>query len=86
VLADDVLDTMHANAHEPIVIGAARRYELSGDSVFASIAENFHEVLTTEHTYSTGNGNHGEYWAAPGRLGDTLDGDTQESCTSYILL
>jgi uncharacterized protein len=86
VLADDVLDTMHANAHEPIVIGAARRYELSGESVFASIAENFHEVLTTEHAYSTGNGNHGEYWAAPGRLGDTLDGDTQESCTSYNLL
>ena len=31
-------------------------------------------------------GSHGEYWGTPGRLGDTLDGDTQESCTSYNLL
>lgn len=85
-LDSDDLDTMHANAHEPIVIGAAKRYELFGDAAFGAAAANFHARLTTDHAYATGNGNHGEYWSVPGRLGDTLDGDTQESCTSYNLL
>ena len=85
-LDDDDLDTMHANAHEPVVVGAARRFELFGEPAFAQAAINFQHVLTSDHAYATGNGNHGEYWSVPGRLGDTLDGDTQESCTSYNLL
>jgi uncharacterized protein len=82
----DQLDTMHANAHEPIVIGAARRYEVLNDTIYSTMTDNFQKHLTEDHAYSTGNGNHGEYWSVPGRLGDTLDGDTQESCTSYNLL
>jgi len=82
----DQLDTMHANAHEPIVIGAARRYEILNDSIYSTMTANFQKHLTNDHAYSTGNGNRGEYWSVPGRLGDTLDGDTQESCTSYNLL
>lgn len=46
----------------------------------------FQHALATDHASLLGNGNHGEYWSVPGRLGDTLDGDTQESCTSYNLL
>lgn len=89
-LSADPLDTMHANAHLPIVIGAARRYETqngAGSSViYSEAAMAMHEILTHDHSYATGNGNHGEYWGVPHRLGDTLDGDTQETCSSYNLL
>lgn len=80
-LGDDDMNGMHANAHEPVVIGGARRYEVTGDVLYSSIASTFHSLVTHAHAYATGNGNHGEYWALPGRLGDSLDGDTEESCT-----
>jgi hypothetical protein len=53
-LDDDDLDTMHANAHEPVVVGAARRFELFGEPAFAESAVNFQHALTTDHAYATG--------------------------------
>jgi DUF1680 family protein len=85
-LGADDLNTMHANAHEPIVVGAARRYELTGDASYAAVTANFHDVLTHSHSFATGSGNHGEYWQDPHRMGDALDGDTEETCTSYNAL
>lgn len=88
----DQLDAMHANAHIPIIVGHAKYYETVGGSggstasLYSDIAMNFHDIVTHNHAYATGNGNHGEYYQVPGRLGDTLDGDTEESCTSYNML
>ena len=84
----DQLDGMHANAHIPIIVGHAKYYETVGASadMYSDIAINFHDIVTHSHAFATGNGNHGEYYQAPGRLGDTLDGDTEESCTSYNML
>lgn len=82
----DNLSGLHANTHIPEVIGAARRYELTGDPRFRTIAEYFWRCVTEHRSYATGGSNSGEHWPLPDRLAGTLGTTTQESCTTYNML
>jgi len=81
---------MHVNTHIPQVIGAARRYEISGDVRFHDVADYFwHEVVEARSYVTTGTSN-GECWnAEPRQLAKELRTGgvaTAECCCSYNML
>jgi uncharacterized protein len=86
-LGRDELTGLHANTNIPKVIGAARRYELTGEPRYRRIAEYFWRQVTTQRTYCTGGTSNGESWnTEPGVLATELSGQTQEDCTTYNML
>ncbi len=83
----DELKGLHVNTNIPKVIGAARRWELTGEPRYRSMAEYFWREVTTRRAYCTGGTSNGEGWnAEPGVLSTELSGYTQECCTSYNML
>jgi uncharacterized protein len=88
-LRRDELRGLHVNTHIPQVIGAARRYEISGDERFHDVAEFFWWDVTTARAYVTGGTSNGEAWLVePRRLGAELKhgANTTEDCCAYNML
>ncbi len=88
-LRRDELRGLHVNTHIPQVIGAARRYEISGDERFHDVADFFWYEVTSARAYVTGGTSNGEAWLTePRRLGHelTLTPDTTECCCAYNML
>ena len=83
---NDDLGGNHANTHIPEVIGNARGYETTANLTDKAIAVEFFAAVTQNHSWVTGGSNNGEYWGAPMRMGDQLNGNTEESCTQYNIL
>jgi len=83
----DELKGLHVNTNVPKVIGAARRYELTGEARYREVAEYFWREVTTRRAYCTGGTSNGECWNTdPGVLAAELSAGTQECCTSYNML
>ncbi len=53
-LRRDELRGLHTNTHIPQVIGAARRYEISGDPRFRDVASYFYSEVIEARAYATG--------------------------------
>ncbi|KAL8140151.1 hypothetical protein V2J09_006172 [Rumex salicifolius] len=83
--ADDI-SGFHANTHIPIVIGAQMRYEVTGDELYREIGTFFMDIVNTTHAYATGGTSVSEFWADPKRLGNNLQTENEESCTTYNML
>jgi DUF1680 family protein len=85
----DELRGLHVNTHIPQVIGAARRYELSGDMRFHDVADYFWYEVVSARTYVTGGTSNGEGWLAPPRqLAAELKQSvaTAECCCAYNMM
>ena len=83
----DELKGIHANTHIPQVIGAARRYELTGEPRYHDIASYFFQEVTSERIYCTGGTSNDEYWRTPpGKLSTELGQYTEECCCGYNML
>ena len=83
----DELKGLHVNTTIPKIIGAARRWELTGEPRYRGVAEYFWREVTSRRAYCTGGTSNGEGWnAEPGALAAELSGYTQECCTSYNML
>jgi len=83
----DELKGIHANTHIPQVIGAARRYELTGESRYHEIAAFFLRTITNDRIYCTGGTSNDEYWQTrPGNLSTELGKVTEECCCGYNML
>jgi len=83
----DELKGLHANTTIPKIIGAARRYELTGEARYRAVAEYFWREVTAHRCYATGGTSNGEGWEAdPGILAGQLSGYTQEDCVTYNML
>ena len=88
-LRRDELRGLHVNTHVPQVIGAARRYELSGDVRFHDVADYFWYEVTGARCYATGGTSNGEGWLTqPRHLAEELRQDvaTAECCCVYNML
>jgi DUF1680 family protein len=85
-LEHDNLTRIHANTHIPVVCGAARHYELTGDERYRTAALYFWDRVVNTRSYATAGSNRGEHWGEPGKLARTLGADNQESCTTYNML
>ena len=85
----DELTGLHVNTHIPQVIGAAKRYEISGDMRFHDVADYFWYEVTTARSYVTEGTSNGEGWLAqPRMLAAELKRSvaTAECCCSYNML
>ncbi len=85
----DELRGLHVNTHIPQVIGAARRYEISGDLRFHDVADFFWYDVTSARAYVTGGTSNNEGWLTPPRqLAAELQRsvDTAECCCAYNML
>jgi DUF1680 family protein len=85
----DELRGLHMNTHVPQVIGAERRYELTGDHRFADVSRFFWQTVTGVRTYATGGSSNNEHWLTePHQLGVewAASHDHQECCCSYNML
>src|SRR5579872_61546 len=85
----DELRGLHVNTHIPQVIGAARRYELSGDYRFHDVADYFWYEVVTARSYATTGTSNGEGWLTqPRQLASELKRavSTEECCCSYNML
>src|SRR5579862_1103589 len=86
----DELRGLHVNTHIPQVIGAARRFEISGDLRFHDVADYFWHEVVGARAYVTGGTSNGELWQMePRRLGAELGMQTTataECCCAYNML
>ena len=83
----DELKGLHANTNIPKIIGAARRYELTGEPRYRDIATFFWDQVTRHRCYSTGGTSNFEHWRTdPGKLAAELSAETQECCCTYNML
>jgi DUF1680 family protein len=88
-LRRDELRGLHVNTHIPQVIGAARRYEISGDRRFYDVADYFWREVTETRTYVTGGTSNNEGWLVqPNKLALELKqaNDTTECCCAYNMM
>jgi DUF1680 family protein len=87
ILHRDELTSQHVNSFIPNMIGTARQYELTGQSVDRHIAEFFWNCVVHGRTYCTGGTSVDEHWKSPPyHLADQLGGKTQEDCCTYNML
>jgi uncharacterized protein len=82
---------MHVNTHIPQVIGAARRYEISGDMRFHDVADFFWYAVVNDRSYVTEGTSNGESWQMEPRrlaaeLKETRTTSTAECCCAYNML
>lgn len=83
----DELKGLHANTTIPKIIGAARRYELTGEERYRRIADFFWRQVTGSRAYCTGGTSNDESWnTEPGIFTGQLSGFTQEDCCTYNML
>ncbi|MDB5075771.1 MAG: hypothetical protein JWO42_1950 [Chloroflexi bacterium] len=83
----DPLTNMHANTTIPEVHGAARAWEVTGETRWREIVEAYwRSAVTTRGYYATGGQTNGEIWSAPGALSARLGEKTQEHCTVYNMM
>jgi hypothetical protein len=83
----DELQGLHANTHVPKIIGAARMYEVTGDSRYRQIAEYFLDEVLSARSYVIGNTSVEEFWKSPpSQLQGTLQWKNAECCVAYNLM
>jgi len=83
----DELKGLHVNTQIPKIIGAARRYELTGDQRYRRIAEFFWTQVTQHRAYATGGTSNDEHWRTdPDKLAGELGYSTEECCCTYNML
>ncbi len=85
----DELRGLHTNTHIPQVLGAERRYQMTGDLRFREVAEYFYTEVTTARAYVTGGTSNNEGWlTGPNRLAEELKQGTAttECCCAYNML
>lgn len=83
----DSLTNCHANASIPFTHGAAKMYEITGDSDWLEVIKLFWKAAVTERgMFSTTGMNAGEFWIPPHMQGHFLGSNDQEFCTVYNMV
>lgn len=83
---EDILPGKHGNTNIPKLIGMARRYEVTGDTMDRKTATFFWETVVKHHSYVTGGHGDNEYFGEEDRLRNRLDDATTETCNVYNML
>lgn len=83
----DELKGQHANTQLAKILGAARRYELTGEERYRRIVEFFWQQVALHRSYCTGGTSNGQRWRTdPDVLAAELSATTQECCCTYNML
>ncbi|MGC4075405.1 MAG: glycoside hydrolase family 127 protein [Nibricoccus sp.] len=84
---NDPLSNDHANASVPWIQGAARLYEVTGDTRYREIVEKFwNQAVENRGMFATTGNNAGEFWIPSQQFGRFLGSRTQEHCTVYNMI
>jgi len=83
---EDKLDGLHANTQIPKAIGAAREYELSGETRYRDIASFFWERVARHRSYVTGGHSDNESFFPIERFSQHLGAASAETCNTYNML
>ena len=83
----DELKGQHANTQLAKLVGAARRYELTGEERYRRLVEFFWQQVALHRSYCTGGTSNAQRWRTePGILARELSSTTQECCCTYNML
>jgi uncharacterized protein len=83
----DELTGLHVNTNIPKIIGAARLYELTGDTRYHDIADYFWQEVTARRAFCSGGTSYREHWlGSPGNLSKDVGQDMEECCCGYNML
>ena len=82
----DILAGLHGNTQVPKLLGYLARYIYTGDKTDGAAAEFFWDAVALHHSYATGGHGRDEYFGPPDKLGDRVEGRTDESCNVYNML
>src|SRR5262245_1711224 len=83
---EDPLSGLHANTQFPKVIGAAREYELTGDTRFRDITTFFWDRVVRHRTYVMGGNSDGESFFPEEEFSKHLGASGPETCNTYNML
>jgi DUF1680 family protein len=83
---EDILGGLHGNTQVPKLLGYLARYIYTGDKTDGAAAEFFWDAVALHHSYATGGHGRDEYFGPPDKLGDRVEGRTDESCNVYNML
>jgi hypothetical protein len=83
---EDTLDGLHANTQIPKAIGAAREYELTGETRYRDIASFFWQRVAKHRSYVIGGHSDGESFFPVDRFAKHLGADSAETCNTYNML
>ena len=83
----DGLSDDHANASIPLLHGAARMFEITGDNYWKDITDAFWQTAVTDRgMFATTGANAGEFWIPSKKLGEYISDRDQEFCTVYNMV
>jgi DUF1680 family protein len=83
---EDKLDGLHANTQIPKAIGAAREYELTGETRYRDIASFFWERVARHRSYANGGHSDGEAFFPVENFPRHLGTASSETCNTYNML
>jgi DUF1680 family protein len=83
---EDKLNGLHANTQIPKMIGAARQYELTGNTRDADIAKFFWQRVALHRSYVIGGDSDGEHFFPTNDFAKHLSAETAETCNTYNML
>src|SRR5262249_37709909 len=83
---EDRIAGLHGNTQVPKLRGVLAQYIYGGDKTAGTAAEFFWDAVALHHSYATGGHGRDEYFGPPDKLGDRVDGRTDESCNVYNML
>jgi DUF1680 family protein len=82
----DNLARRHGNTHIPLVVGAMRRYELTGEGRYLAASTFFWDRVVRARSFATGGSTSVEHWIEPYELAHTLDNTNHETCKTHNML
>jgi hypothetical protein len=83
----DVLTNRHANTTVPEILGAARAYEVTGESRWRDIVQAYWKCAVTDRGFfCTGSQTSGEGWTPPFQFSSRMNDTNQEHCFVYNMM
>jgi DUF1680 family protein len=83
---EDILGGWHENAQIPKLIGDLKRHLYDGNKEDGDAAQFFWDQVVFHHDFATGGQGHDEYFFAPDKLNNIVNGRDAESCCAYNML
>lgn len=81
-----ILQGLHANTQVPKVLGAARLFEIAGDTRNERIANVFWDEVVNHYTYANGGNSDRERFGKRDELAARMSGSMTETCNTYNML
>jgi DUF1680 family protein len=83
---EDILQGKHGNTLVPKMIGALSRFLYTGNEADGRAALFFWNAVAFNHSFATGGHGRNEYFGAPDKLDEMIEGRTAETCNVYNMI